>query len=55
MAGVMVVCPGPYPWYQFFHSIVTSQTLSACGYKTFCDGFPWMTFELLIKDKQDHG
>ena len=28
----MVVCPGPYPWYQFLHSIVTSQTPSACRY-----------------------
>ena len=24
----MVLCPGPYPWYQFLHSIATSQMLS---------------------------
>ena len=28
----MVVCPGPFPSYQFLHSIVTSQTHSACRY-----------------------
>ena len=28
----MVVCPGPYPWYQFLHSIVTPQSLTACSY-----------------------
>ena len=28
----MVVCPGPYLWYQFFHSNVTVQSLSACRY-----------------------
>ena len=28
----MVVYPGPCPWYQFLHSIVASQTLSACRY-----------------------
>ena len=28
----MVVCPGPYPWYQFFHSNVAIPSLSACRY-----------------------
>ena len=28
----MVVCPGPYPWYQFLHPVVAKPTLSACRY-----------------------
>ena len=28
----MVICPGPYPWYQFLHSVVTIQSLSASRY-----------------------
>ena len=32
LADIMVVCPGPYPWYQFLHSSVTIQSVSACRY-----------------------
>ena len=29
---IMVVCPRLYPWYQFLHSNVAIQSLSACRY-----------------------
>ena len=43
-ADVMVVCPGPYPWYQFLHSNVTIQSLSTCRYTK---GHPFRFFSAL--------
>ena len=38
-ADIMVVCPGPHPWYQFLHSNVTIQSISACRYNFFVQVF----------------